>query len=1147
MDAETPTHTPDFAAFATREGLVDLDKRFLAALAAADADAYARLLAARAAPDGLDAKAEGELLVTLGPHLEGFVAGLFGIEDEVAAIAAETARLDPIHACKRLFVQRQAVKKYPDPSGFDGEVLEAALGGPISEATFAARVAAWEAAGDAAMLDVALRYAAWATLTPAGRAAHAGGTLFRVPGRVDAQHLVPVETIERDGVTMLRLPEHDWRHRDGFALTDAGMSAQQALDQMNYCIWCHTQGKDSCSKGLKDRKSGQFQKSPFGVTLAGCPLDEKISEMHTLRAQGHVLGAFATIAVDNPMMAATGHRICNDCMKACIYQKQEPVDIPQAETSILKDVLGLPWGFEIYSLLTRWNPLDIRRPLPRPDSGRKVLIVGLGPAGFTLAHHLMNDGHTVVAIDGLKIEPLGFDAAAPVRETATLYENLDDRVMAGFGGVAEYGITVRWNKNYLKLVRLLLERRREFAMFGGVRFGGGATIGIDDAWAMGFDHVALCMGAGRPTVIEMPNGLARGVRQASDFLMALQLTGAAKTSSIANLQLRMPVVVIGGGLTAIDTATESLAYYVRQVEKFARRYRTLVAERGEGAVRSRWTAEEAQVADEFLAHAALLQAERDAAARDGRSPDLAGLLESWGGATVAYRRKLTEAPSYTLNHEEVAKAMEEGVRFAEGLTPVAVEVDGFGHAAGLRCKRHDGSEALLPARAVIVAAGTQPNTVLAREDSRVLLDGRYFQAIDENGDARSPQRALSKPDHAEMLMHKAENGRFLSFFGDLHPSFFGNVVKAMGSAKRGYPVVSALLQNSEPATSKSGAAVIAACRDQLAATVHQVNRLTPTIVEVVLRAPAAARGFRPGQFYRLQNYEMHAPRVTEAGIGATLLAMEGLAMTGASADPERGLVSVIALEMGGSSDLCAMLKPGEPVVLMGPTGTPTEIHENSTVALVGGGLGNAVLFSIGAALRAAGSRVLYFAGYKAIRDRYKVEDIERAADVIVWCCDEAPGFAPGRPQDRTFVGNIVQAMAAYASGRLGEPAIPLQEVAHLIAIGSDRMMQAVGAARHGVLAPFLPHGHSAIGSINSPMQCMMKEVCAQCLQPHVDPITGERTIVFSCFNQDQALDLVDFPALNERLRQNGVHEKLTAQWIDRALRVLHARPAMAAE
>ena len=68
--------------------------------------------------------------------------------------------------------------------------------------------------------------------------------------------------------------------------------------------------------------------------------------------------------------------------------------------------MDLPWGFEIYSLLTRWNPLDLARPYPREATGRKALVVGQGPAGFTLAHHLMNDGHAVVAVDGLKIEPL---------------------------------------------------------------------------------------------------------------------------------------------------------------------------------------------------------------------------------------------------------------------------------------------------------------------------------------------------------------------------------------------------------------------------------------------------------------------------------------------------------------------------------------------------------------------------------------------------------------------------------------------------------------------------------------------------------------------------------------------------------------------
>ena len=128
---------------------------------------------------------------------------------------------------------------------------------------------------------------------------------------------------------------------------------------------------------------------------------------------------------------------------------------------------------------------------------------------------------------------------------------------------------------------------------------------------------------------------------------------------------------------------------------------------------------------------------------------------------------------------------------------------------------------------------------------------------------------------------------------------------------------------------------------------HEVNRLTPTIVEVVVRAPAAARAFQPGQFYRLQNYETLAPSAD-----GTPLAMEGLALTGASVDREQGLLSTIVLEMGGSSDLCALLEPGEPVMLMGPTGHPTETPGGETVLLVGGGLGNAVLFSIGQALRA---------------------------------------------------------------------------------------------------------------------------------------------------------------------------------------------------
>jgi NADPH-dependent glutamate synthase beta subunit-like oxidoreductase/NAD(P)H-flavin reductase len=1175
----TPTPLPslslafglEFNDLYARAGLSRVDAAFLAGLNASDAALAARLAAARAAPAALDRKAESELLLELGPHVDDFIGTLFGVSAAVRALAERHHDLAPVFEVKRQFVQRRVGKAYDAAAAqaLEGAAVAAAITAligaapddlPAFELAFARHVTRWQEdeAAHAGPLEAALQYAAWALLTEAGAHRHASGVLFKAPRKIDPVTVIDhaIERRDVDGTTTFTIrPEHI-RRRQGFQLTDPGTNLTGALDQANYCIWCHKQGKDSCSTGLKEKAPKDqpdtvtFKRTVFGVRQAGCPLEEKISEFHMLKVAGNAVGALAMITVDNPLAAATGHRICNDCMKSCIYQKQEPVNIPQAETRTLKDVLELPWGFEIYSLLTRWNPLNLRRPLPAAPTGCKVLVVGMGPAGFGLAHNLLNDGHHVVGIDGLKIEPLpsavagvnsdGTRAAfAPIRDFATLKENLDERAMAGFGGVAEYGITVRWDKNFLKVIRLLLERRAEFALFGGVRFGG--TVTLEDAWSLGFDHVALAIGAGRPTLLEIPNGFARGVRTASDFLMALQLTGAAKAESIANMQLRLPVVVIGGGLTAIDTATESLAYYQVQVEKFLARHEALVKAIGISAVRGAWRDEEREIAEEFLAHARAIRAERETARRQGREPRIVELLQSWGGVTIAYRRRMIDSPSFTLNHEEVELALQEGIAFAECLTPKRADTDHYGAVKGMAFARArigaDGKaqadgETWLPARTVFVAAGTQPNTVLSREGNdaeraHFKVDGKYFAAVDEDGHAIKPEASISKPRRADVLLARTEDGRFVSYFGDVHPSYFGNVVKALGSAKQGFPVVTRVLAKRAP-TSVAPAALSATLNADWRATVHAVIRLTPTIIEVVLRAPAAARRFEPGQFYRLQNFEASS-RVAEG----TRLQMEGLALTGAWVDRERGLVSTIVLEMGGSSDLCAELKPGEPVILMGPTGAPTHIVPGETVVLVGGGLGNAVLFSIGQAFRAAGSRVLYFAGYKKVIDRYHVENIEKAADVVVWCCDEEPGFAPTRPQDRSFVGNIVHAMEAYASGRLGESTLKLKDADRMIAIGSDRMMAAVARARHDVLKAHVKPGHAALGSINSPMQCMMKEICAQCLQPHKDPVTGEVTYVFSCFNQDQELDRVDFGVLNDRLAQNSLQEKLTAKWIER--------------
>src|SRR5262249_19641787 len=305
-----------------------------------------------------------------------------------------------------------------------------------------------------------------------------GWVSLHQPESMDHQQLVKLRRPEPHLPTALVGPDETLRRRDGFRLTDPRMSPREIESHVDYCIYCHDREKDSCTRGLRD-KAGALKKNPLGIALAGCPLDERISEMHVCKRDGDSMAALALVCIDNPMLPGTGHRICNDCMKSCIYQKQEPVNIPQIETRVLTDVLELPYGFEIYGLLTRWNPLNIRRPYALPYNGKNVLVVGLGPAGYTLAHHLLNDGFGVVGIDGLKSEPLAravtgdaVDPPRPVRDVRELYTELDQRVLAGFGGVSEYGITVRWDKNFLTVVHLTLMRRQKFRAYGGVRFGG---------------------------------------------------------------------------------------------------------------------------------------------------------------------------------------------------------------------------------------------------------------------------------------------------------------------------------------------------------------------------------------------------------------------------------------------------------------------------------------------------------------------------------------------------------------------------------------------------------------------------------------------------------------------------------------------------
>ncbi|MFO1353110.1 MAG: FAD-dependent oxidoreductase, partial [Gammaproteobacteria bacterium] len=576
MTSEPSARFGDFAFSELFEvaGLQRLDARFLAELDQRDPALAERLTAYR---DGaaLAALELSEFLLALAPVVEEFLARLFGVESELSAARQATLSHDAVLEFRKEFVQKRA-RRYRKPitraftelDAWLSQRLGAAPDRELAVARYALRWLADEAA-HADDLETLTQWTALALTDPTGQAEVAGWVGFKLPNKVDHAQLVPFQRNDAERLERIQGDPRNFRRRDGFTLTDPRMTARAVQGEVHYCIYCHDHDGDFCSKGFPEKK-GQpdlgFKKDPLNVVLTGCPLEEKISEMDSLKRDGRAIAALAVAMVDNPMVPATGHRICNDCMKGCIYQKQDPVNVPQIETRVLTDVLELPWGVEIYDLLTRWNPLRREQYLPKPYNGRKVLIAGMGPAGFTMAHHLTLEGCAVVGIDGLKIEPLPEALLKqPVRRWVDLVEPLDDRILYGFGGVAEYGITVRWDKNFLKLIYLSLARRPHFQVFGGVRFGG--TVTVEDAWSLGFDHVCIATGAGYPRVIHVGGSLARGMRQANDFLMALQLTGAGKASSLANLQVRLPAVVIGGGLTGVDTATEVQAYYIKQVEK----------------------------------------------------------------------------------------------------------------------------------------------------------------------------------------------------------------------------------------------------------------------------------------------------------------------------------------------------------------------------------------------------------------------------------------------------------------------------------------------------------------------------------------------------------------------------------------------------
>jgi NADPH-dependent glutamate synthase beta subunit-like oxidoreductase/NAD(P)H-flavin reductase len=1163
-------HTTAFKQLFQADTLYQLDQQFLAYLKHHDSALHHQLLAYRNGSTTTVSK----LILASAPWLEEFIADFFAIQDSLVESRQRNRQDDPILEFKKNFVLRRAKRRLHQPTdaadftqlnewlaqairGYQSSLLQEIPNLPVSPAELiteiaVAQLAQYYLAHNASYAEEIAQLTNWcvaALTTPDGQAWVHDWISFRLPQPIDHANLVPVIPVTNDPLKRLEAPLSTRRQRYGFKLTDQRMSALQVKNELHYCIYCHDNRTDFCSKGFPEKKTqiaARLKTDPLGNILTGCPLTEKISEMHWLKRQGYLIAPLAVIMIDNPMCPVTGHRICNDCMKACIYQKQEPVNIPQIETRVLTDVLELPWGVEIYDLLTRWNPLRPQQWVPRPYNGLKVLIAGQGPAGFTLAHYLLMEGFAVVGIDGLKIEPLPQSwLEQPLRDYQAIQTKLDQRIITGFGGVAEYGITVRWDKNFLQLIYLSLLRRPYFQIYGNVRFGG--TLTVEDVWKMGFDHLTIAAGAALPQALPIPGSLAPGMRQASDFLMALQLTGAAKANSLANLQVRLPAIVIGGGLTAIDTATEVQAYYLVQIERTLSRYEQLIQAWGEAWVREQLDAVALEILDEFLTHAQQLRTERAAAQRAATEPNIQNLLHQWGGVTVVYRRSLPESPAYKRNHEEVIKALEEGIYYLEGIEPQAVRLDNHGQVQGLVGHRRildaigqwqtTSDEVILPARAILVATGAQPNIAYEFEHrGHFQRTGWQYQPYH---DVEGTLQALPLTPHCKIAdfgpftSYEQDNHR-VTFVGDTHPTFQGSVVKAIASSQRTYPAIVKLF--ADQIATVGNEAEYLDFRTQIQAAfaikLEQIQRQTPRIIELKVKAPLAARQFRPGQLFRCQNLETLSTIVAD-----TSLQMEAIALRCVSVDREQGTLSLMVVENHTSSRLCATLKVGEPLALMGPTGVNTKIYNGGeTVMMIGECTSMAEIRMLGPAWRAAGNRVLYVACVPHAADIYGQDELEAAADVIVWLTKIGEPMPVRRPQDWAATGDFWEQLHHYAKKQLSPNnslAIPLSDVTQVLVSGDYQLVSRFMQAREGVLREYLTHSPPITVAINGPMQCMLKGICAQCLQWQIDPTTKHRTkAVFACSWQNQPVAIVDLEHLAERSQQNHLQEQFNHLWLD---------------
>ncbi|HEX7009849.1 MAG TPA: glutamate synthase subunit beta [Phycisphaeraceae bacterium] len=269
---------------------------------------------------------------------------------------------------------------------------------------------------------------------------------------------------------------------------------------------------------------------PFCQAEPGCPIDNLIPEWNDLVYHGRWRDAYERLIRTNNFPEFTG-RICPaPCESACVLGIHEPpVTIKSIECAIIDRAFEEGW---------------VKPIIPAQRTGKRVAIVGSGPAGLAAADQLNQAGHEV-----------------------TVFER-DDRI----GGLLMYGVP------NMKLDKGIVQRRVDLLAASGIRFQPNCNIGVDirgEALLQEFDAVLLACGALHARDLDIPGRNLQGVHLAMDFLT--QTTKSLLASNLADGRYisaqGKDVVVIGGGDTGTDCIATSLRHRCRSLINITRRER----------------------------------------------------------------------------------------------------------------------------------------------------------------------------------------------------------------------------------------------------------------------------------------------------------------------------------------------------------------------------------------------------------------------------------------------------------------------------------------------------------------------------------------------------------------------------------------------